>query len=99
MKKFRSRRASRHIEDQSIPNNDDPESIVEKTEAYVDPKGQSDLEGIREEDISSIHSSNSRLSPDAMEPIYDDYNKDAFENTKGNCKFPFASSKILSTFT
>ena len=60
-----------------------------KTEAYVDPKGQSDLEGIREEDISSIHSSNSRLSPDAMEPIYDDYNEDAFKNRKGNSKFPW----------
>ena len=89
MNKFRSRRASRQIEDQSIPNNDDSEFLASKTEPGVEPKGQNDLNGIIEEDISSLHSSNSRLSPDTMEPIYDDCDGDAFDNRKSNGKFPW----------
>ena len=83
MNKFRSRRASRQIEDQSIPNNDDSEFLASKTEV------QNYLNGIIEEDISSLHSSNSRLSPDTIEPIYDDCDGDAFDNTKSNDKFPW----------
>ena len=88
MNKFRSRRASRQIEDQSIPNNDDSEFLASKTEPGVEPIGQNNLDGIIEEDISSLHSSNSRLSPDTMKPIYDDCDGNAFDNRKSNGKFP-----------